>query len=127
MEARNTNRIEAANTATAVLCYRPENKNFDADNIISVAIEVSSDWSLSEILATAIANVAVPKGSARSGVFQVQTVEGIFAHVNERKIDLSSDRKAAKVLFASWAAMAAFENANPLSEVDAFDAVAKGL
>ena len=125
METR-TQTEAAATTENAVLCYRPENKNFDPNNIIAVSIEIQSDWTLAEILETAIANVAVPKGSARSGVSEVQTHEGIYKHINDRKIDLSTERKAAKVRFASWAALEAFEIANP-DVIDSFDAVAKAL
>jgi hypothetical protein len=52
----------------------------------------------------------MPQGTHRSGCFEVQTPEGIYSHVNDCKIDLSTPAKAAKVIFTTWAELDAADN-----------------
>jgi len=44
-------------------------------------------------------------GSHRSGVFEIQTAEGIIKHINGKKIDNRTHRKRTNILFKTWDAM----------------------
>lgn len=44
----------------------------------------------------------MPRGSARAGCYEVQTPDGVFSQVNDAKIDLTTPRKAANVVFQSY-------------------------
>lgn len=98
-----------AATESYDLFDRPENKNFDPENIRSHHMVAAAGLTLAEVLAEARQRGIVGTGTARSGVFQVQCDRGIWSHVAERRIDLSTPAKAAKVVFASWEDMEAAE------------------
>jgi hypothetical protein len=99
-----------ANTARYDLFDRAEGRNFSLDNEKRAHTMVGpAGITLAEIIELARANGVIGKGSARSGVSEVHTPDGIYITTDDKRIDLSTPRKAAKVLFASWEAMEADE------------------
>lgn len=95
--------------------FRRENKKFDPENIFTyrffVDYPVDTPAAVQRILDMA-AERRICRGSARSGIFQVQTDDGIWTHINERRIDFSTPRRAANVTFQSWEELEAAERAN---------------
>ncbi len=81
---------------------RPENKNFDPDNVRCVMLNIPADYTLREALEYARATRNLGSGTHRSGCFEVQNDLGIFRQVDGNKIDLSTPAKAAKVTFKTW-------------------------
>ena len=81
---------------------RPENKAFDPETIRHSRMVAAAGLTLPQILTEARERGIVGRGTARSGVFQVQCDRGVWVHASERRIDLSSSRKANNVRFASW-------------------------
>ncbi len=57
----------------------------------------------------------MPRGTHRTGCFEVQTPHGIHQHVEENRIDLTTPGKRAKVVFKSWEELEAMDpiQANP--------------
>jgi len=98
-----------AATETYDLFDRPEGKNFDVENFRVATMVAAAGLTLSEVLTEARSRGVVGTGSARSGVFQVQCDRGIWNHVSDSRIDLSTPAKAAKVVFASWEDLEAAE------------------
>ena len=89
------------------ICYRKENKNFDANKIYSENIDVDMEFEtngacltdLDVILNYIWENRLASRGTHRSGIFQVQTNAGIWEHINEKKIDV---KKPQLLQFISW-------------------------
>lgn len=83
---------------------RRENKKFDPSKVYTHRIQVHGlsredrVADLQTIIEAAWA-AGVSKGSQRSGIFEVQTDDGIYSHINEKKIDPS---KPNKVEFLTW-------------------------
>tara|TARA_R100001086_G_scaffold92068_1_gene45621 strand:- start:413 stop:781 length:369 start_codon:yes stop_codon:yes gene_type:complete len=96
-------------TETYDFFFRPEGRKFSKDNVVSVTMVAVAGLTLQEALVAALDARILPKGSHRSGCFQVQTDRGIFQSAKDSRIDLSTPRKAANVFFASWEAMEANE------------------
>lgn len=70
-------------------------------NARCVSIELPNDTELDEAIRLARA-AGAPKGSHRTGIFEVQNDLGIWEHVDGNRIDLSTPRKTAKVIFRTW-------------------------
>jgi hypothetical protein len=96
---------------------RTEGKNFNQDDHVHYAFsaeeigitaedleEAGPIEALRMALETAY-SMGLPKGSHRSGCFQVQSEFGIWSQKNEKRIDLSTDKKAALVSFKTWEQM----------------------
>lgn len=47
-------------------------------------------------------SIRMPKSSARAGCYEVQTPDGIFSQVNESRMDLTTARRAAKIIGKTW-------------------------
>lgn len=72
-------------------------------------VEVPDDATVDEILAVAHA-AGMPKGSSRSGVFQIQTDNGIFQHADARRRERGYGRiTTATSIFQTWAELEASE------------------
>jgi len=82
--------------------YRKENKNFKPENIFGETLEVDCGADLNSILDYIYQNGLASKGSSRSGIFEVQTDAGFWKQVDEKKIDLSTPRRASKTVFVTW-------------------------
>ena len=98
-----------AATETYHFFFRPEGKNFSKAVINMAEMVAAPGLSLQEALEAALEGRIIPKGSHRSGCFQVQCDRGIWTSAADSRMDLSTPRKAAKVWFASWDAMEADE------------------
>lgn len=81
---------------------RTEKKNFDYDDVVFAEMQLPRNMDLATALETAQAEGVISRGSHRSGCFQVQTDDGIFSQVNDRRIDLSTARKAELVEMKTW-------------------------
>jgi len=88
------------NESSAAACF-----TFDAE----VDAPMGTFEALEQIIATAH-SLGVAKGSRRSGIFEVQTDEGIWRHTNERRIDTSTERTRRNVEWATWDELEAMEN-----------------
>ena len=92
---------------------RPEVKSgkvFDSDNMRQFVVEAdvedaSTFEALAEILEEAYEQ-GVNRGSARSGICEIHTDQGIWTHVNARRIEVDTERKRKNVVFKSWEQMA---------------------
>lgn len=89
-------------TETYTFIFRSEGKNFDPMVQDSVNVDLPAGLDLQTALETARSNGLIGKGSHRSGCFEVWCDRGIWTSTVSKRIDLSTDRKAAKVVFASW-------------------------
>jgi hypothetical protein len=81
---------------------RPENKNFDPNNIRVATMVAPAGLGIQQVLTLARQRGIVGKGSARSGVFQVQCDRGIWGQVSDRRMEFATAAKAAKVTWVSW-------------------------
>jgi hypothetical protein len=66
-----------------------------------MAMLLPNNTDIKDALAMARAN-GMPKGSQRSGCFEVQNDNGIWQREGAGRMDFSTPRKAAKVRFTSW-------------------------
>ena len=88
--------------------YRTENKNFDPSNTFYMILELPAGLTVGQALEMARdAGITAPqrplaKGSHRSGCFEVQCDRGVWQHVDSKKIDVSTPRKAANVQWRTW-------------------------
>ena len=90
--------------------YRTETTSFDkTKQKCSVSIELEAGLSLFEALRQAYMSNKLGSGTGRSGCSEVHCDRGIWIHTNDSRIDVSTDRRAAKTVFASWDAMEADE------------------
>jgi hypothetical protein len=98
-------------------CGRRDKKNFDPSDTYAINCEIPFAITDLESLDRAMKfaynefrghRTGIKYGSARSGVYEVQCNAGIYNHENEltggspARIDVSTPRKAAKVVFKSW-------------------------
>lgn len=83
--------------------FRAESNRVDPRSLpaFSITLELAANMNLEDALAAARA-AGMPKGSYRTGCFEVQNDLGIWEHATASKIDLSTPRKAAKVSFRTW-------------------------
>ena len=91
---------------------RTERRNFDLDNVVCGELRLPRNTDLATAISLAIRARVISHGSHRSGVFQVQTDDGIFSQVNDRRIDLSTPRRAALVTMKTWEQLEEEENAS---------------
>lgn len=84
--------------------YRTENsrRNPKDGEVYSVSWSFPAGTSLAFALKWMRDEGKLGQGSQRAGCFEVQTPEGIWSHVTESKIDLSTPAKAKKVIFKTW-------------------------
>lgn len=96
--------------------FRRESRQFKPESIytyrLNVDFPVNTPQAVQRIMDIAAAQ-RISRGSARSGIFQIQSNDGIWTHRNERRIDLSTPRRAALVTFQTWDELEAAEAANP--------------
>jgi hypothetical protein len=99
--------------ATWTLFFRAESNRHDPrERPAKYAIVTASTTSCAcDVLAMAIANHDVPKGSHRTGVFEMQNDLGIYSRDDLMRIDFSTPRRAAKVNFKTWEEMEREERA----------------
>ena len=98
-------------------CGRRDKKNFDPSDTYAINCEIPFAITDLESLDRAMQyafnefrghRTGIKYGSARSGVYEVQCDAGIYTHQNEltggspARIEVSTPRKAAKVVFKSW-------------------------
>lgn len=83
--------------------FRAESNRRDPKSVPAhyISLVLPDDLPLAEALEAA-RKAGMPKGSHRTGCFEVQSPLGIYSHVANARIDLSTPRKAAKVRFLSW-------------------------
>jgi hypothetical protein len=93
---------------------RCEGKNFDSENHVhyefdaldvGITAEDLEEVGPIECLRLALEFAwasGMPKGSHRSGCFQVQSAFGIWRQVEGNRFDCSTPRKAAKIQFKTW-------------------------
>lgn len=68
-------------------------------------LDLPADTPLAEALQRAHA-AGMPKGTHRSGCFEVQTDAGIYQQTDGNRIDLTTPRRAAKTTYRTWEEMA---------------------
>ena len=73
---------------------------------IEVEIESTDNFEALQIILDAAFEQGVNKGSSRSGIFEVQTADGIWSHKSERRIEIETERKRKNVEFKSWEELA---------------------
>jgi len=82
---------------------RPEG---NLDKVREHQIDLPATWTVEEAYAHAVATRVCPKGSHRSGCFEIQVfggvADGVYSHNNLKRIDFSTPRKAAKVTYQTW-------------------------
>ncbi len=90
-------------TSAWIFFYRAESNRFDPKSrpAYQLRLTLPDDTDLQNAL-DAARKAGAPKGSHRTGIFEVQTSRGIFYHEEENRIDLRTPRKAAKVIFKTW-------------------------
>lgn len=83
--------------------HRPESSTRDprTNPCKPYRFELPDGTTLADALAHAYAN-GLPRGSARCGCIEVQNDLGIYSHRLGNRIDLSTPRKAANVVFKTW-------------------------
>ena len=83
--------------------HRPESNRRDpAENQCKVYIfDLPEDMELADALEHAY-EAGMPRGSARAGCVEIQTDRGIYSHVNDKRIDVSTPRRAKNVVFKTW-------------------------
>jgi hypothetical protein len=64
------------------------------------SVELDSEVGIDELL-----EIVGYRGSHRSGVYEIQTNEGIFQHIDSKKMDNRTSGKRAKILFKTWKQM----------------------
>lgn len=74
----------------------------------AINVQLPAGTPLADALAAAHA-AGLPKGTHRSGCFEVQCDEGIWAQQDGNRIDLSTPRRAAKTTFKTWEQLEAEE------------------
>ena len=84
--------------------YRAEGRRFSRENVSYLQVDAPENATVLEVLRIA-RSAGLPKGSARAGAFEVQGPRGVWTTVKSRKIDLSTDKRAANLVFATWDAM----------------------
>ena len=96
--------------------WRTENKCaekvFSDENLREARILLPKHWTAADALLfgrSAASGFALPKGTHRSGIFQIQNDLGIWSQQDDRRIDFTTPRKAAKVSFQTWEEMEAAE------------------
>jgi len=83
----------------ADLYWRPLRRNWHLDSPTEDAyVVVPNDATLCEILIEAFKS-GVPRGSGNTGIFQVQTDNGIYWHSKFRRMDPSTTRKMKNIFF----------------------------
>ena len=90
--------------------FRRENKNFKPHNVLGKQITIEAKLAnegrsyedLQAILDYIYSNGLHGTGTHRSGIFEVQTDHGIWFQKNEKKIDLSTERKRNLTRFLTW-------------------------
>ncbi len=81
---------------------RTERKAFTKNRpALGITMQLPAGTTLAQAL-EAYYEAGNPKGSHRSGVFEVQTDEGIYEQVDGNRIDLSTKRSAAKTIVRTW-------------------------
>ena len=83
--------------------FRAESNRVDPRTVPArtLSLELPRHTALADAL-TAALDAGMPKGSHRTGCFEVQTGQGIWQQTDGNRIDLTTPRKAAKVEFTSW-------------------------
>lgn len=83
--------------------YRPESHRVHPSELTPYCyqFELPADTTLADALKYAHAN-GMPRGSARGGCFEVQNDLGIHWHRDYQRIDLSTPKRAANVIFKTW-------------------------
>ena len=71
---------------------------WEAKGAYQMALDLPEDIELGDAIEAAKA-AGMPKGSMRSGCFEIQTPTGIWSHINERRIDVA---KPNKIVFQPW-------------------------
>lgn len=69
---------------------------------VELELEDSSTFEALQVILNAAYAQGVNKGSRRSGIFEVQTDDGIWSHINNRRIEIDTERKRKNVEFKSW-------------------------
>ncbi len=83
--------------------WRNESNRVDPRSVAAETMRLSLPVTTTLEDAISAARAAgMPKGSARTGCFEVQGPNGIWSHVRESRIDLSTPRRAANVVFKTW-------------------------
>lgn len=101
---------------TADCFWRTYNRDMARSSVVDMTVEVEVEGAednleiLQAILDVARAN-GMPVGSHVTGCFQVQSDIGIWNHVDAKKIDLTTERKRANVVFQTWEQAEAEEEA----------------
>ena len=82
--------------------HRPETGPNPRDNdCYAYTFELDADTSIEAAMAHAYAN-GLPRGSHRCGCVEVQNDRGIWSQKEGNRIDVSTPRKRAKVIFRTW-------------------------
>lgn len=83
--------------------YRHESQLHNPKDVPAecITLDLPADLSLGDALEAARA-AGMPKGSHRTGCFEVQNDLGIYSQIDYNRIDLSAPAKAAKVVFKTW-------------------------
>lgn len=83
--------------------FRAESNRHDpkATPARSMTLDLPAGTTLADALVAAREN-GMPRGSHRTGCFEVQTDAGIYSQVDGNRIDLSTPKRAAKTSFKTW-------------------------
>ena len=74
--------------------------------IVSIPVEITT---CAEAIAYAIENRRIGRGTHQSGCFEVSNDIGMWWHKDGNRMDFSTPRKAAKVIYKTWEQMEAEE------------------
>lgn len=79
-------------------------------NVRSMRLCFPEGTDIATIVRAALA-AGAPIGSSRSGIFEVQTDDGIYAREDGGKLNVDTERKVAKIKFQTWDSLEAEEAA----------------
>jgi hypothetical protein len=88
-------------TAHADIFYRTWNKVPERQRVLHYCIDVPASATLDQIISTA-RKLGVGRGTHQTGIFEVQTDQGIYSRADGCRLDVSTPGRAAKVIFKSW-------------------------
>ena len=94
------------------LFSRPQTRKWTIETAAEVYREiwVKEDATLSEILIQAFSSKhSIPKGTSKTGVFEVQTDKGIYYSNVNRRLDPSTKQGLKNISFQSWEELQALE------------------
>ena len=80
---------------------RDASKRNSSSNVRTARFAAPATATISDLLELARA-AGASCGTAQTGVFEIQTDDGIWQHTGGQKIDVSTTRRAANVQFRTW-------------------------